>query len=706
MNVTLRDAREFAVKINDQHRLEKEDGDLLEFPDVGGGIPNDSPKPQEATRAIVIHASASASLSGAVSNYRVKPNKDGSPRRSVHLFIGRDGKSVFQAVPFNNGANHTRGYNGKSIGIQLEYPGQLTDTFALPFNKNTLFASNQYLLASSINSSTYIPWALFPQGQLNTLLKICQTLRQRYPGVFTDVIAADEVTSAPHPGPAFPIAQFRENLLGVTEKSYVLQEVKRAVTLLGQPDSPASALYPAPLPQGARVTILNEKGDWYLVSEINTQGASWRIGWVKKDSIKVITDFTPVVRLNEHVLRTSEGRRVQYIQAHPNGYDQGKSNPHPEYIVMHFTTGMKMESTISTFKNPSSGVATHLLIGRDGRVVQFLPFDAIAHHSGYSWWEGKSNLNRMSIGIELDNAGLLIKDRKTGVWSRRGMTFLPDRVGRGYHEKQFRPLRRPGESELEYKKRFAQVEPGWEKFTDVQIEVALKVVKALRERYKHSVLEILGHDAVNLRNRYDPGPLFDMERFRFELFQRTEPDIKEYTITHATEELYANYRGRTPTPKQSSFDARLPINSTVIVRKQEEDHDYVLVDVIASKNADAKVRGWIQHASLSDPEPKFLRASKRLMQQAIKKGKGKKGGRVESPKIPDRRKTTIEQAIFRPGEGSPTPPMKEGNLLGKKVRIQMVKGEWTLVVFLGILNGRGGVEGWIRTEYLSPDPNL
>jgi hypothetical protein len=43
-------------------------------------------------------------------------------------------------------------------------------------------------------------------------------------------------------------------------------------------------------------------------------------------------------------------------------------------------------------------------------------------------------------------------------------------------------------------------------------------------------------------------------------------------------------------------------------------------------------------------------------------------------------------------------------LFGKKVRIQMVRGEWTLVVFLGQLNGRGGVEGWIRTEYLSPDP--
>jgi N-acetylmuramoyl-L-alanine amidase len=690
------------MRINDQHRLEAEEGDLLEFPELGGGIPNDSPKPQEDKRAIVIHATASASLSGAVSDYRVKPNKDGSPRRSMHLFIGRDGTSVFQAIPFNTSANHTRGYNGKSIGIQLEYPGQLTDKLTLPFDKTTVFTSKQYLLASSINSSTYISWALFPEAQLNTLLNVCRALRRKYPGVFTDVAAADELSSASHPGPAFPIAQFREKLLGVTDKSFILQEMKQTVHLLGQPANPASALYPTPLSQGAHVTIVNEKDEWYLVSETDAQATSWRIGWVKKEAVQVITDFTPMVRPNEHVLRTSEGRRIQYIQAHTNGYNQGKSNPNPEYIVMHFTTGMKMESTISTFKNPSSRVATHLLIGRDGRVVQFLPFDAIAHHSGYSWWEGKSNMNRMSIGIELDNAGLLIRDRKTGAWVRRGQTFKPERVGRGYHEKQYRPLKRHNESELEFKKRFAEFEPGWEKFTDVQIEVALKVVKALRERYKHSMIEILGHDAVNLRNRYDPGPLFDMERFRFELFQRREATVKEYTITHPTEELYANYRGRRPNPKQSAFDASLPANSTVIVRKQEEDHDYVLVDVIASKNPQAKVRGWIQRASLSDPDPKFVRALKRLMQQALRKGK--KGAKPELPKIPDRRKTTIDQKIFRPGEGSPTPPMDEGNLFGKKVRIQMVRGEWTLVVFLGQLNGRGGVEGWIRTEYLSPDP--
>lgn len=684
------------MKINDMHMLEAQNGDDLAFPDVGGGIPNDNPKPQKEKRTIVIHAPASGSLSGAVSNYRVKPNKDGSPRRSIHFFIGSDGRSVAQTIPFNAGANHTNGYNGKSIGIQLEYPGQLTDKHAIPFNTSIVFANNQYILASSINSSSYTSWPLFSAKQLETLLKICQALKEKYKDGLDDVVAVDEVTSAYHPGPAFPMAQFREKLFGVTERSYVLQELIQTVTLKGQPESNAPALYANPLPEETQVSILNEKGNWYLISEITKEGSSWQIGWVKKEMVHVSTDFVPAIKDDEHVLRTDEGRRVQYIQAHPNGYEPGKSNPHPKFIIMHFTTGAKMESTISTFKNPSSGVSTHLLIGRDGRIVQFLPFDAIAHHSGYSWWERQSNLNNTSISIELDNVGILSRTKK-GEWTRRGIIFTENQVGRDYHEKQYRP-RDPG--------KFEEKKPGWEKFSDVQIQVALKVVSALHKRYKDSIVEILGHDVVNLRNRYDPGPMFDMKKFRLELFGREEPIINEYTINQPTKELYANYRGRTPSPKQNAFDAPLPAKSTVIVRKQEEDHDYVLVDVVASKNPNAKVRGWIQSASLSDPSPKFLKAMKKQAQQEILFGKGKKGKMDGASLVPDKRTTLIEQPIFKPGEGSPSPPMKEGNLLGKRVRIQQIRGEWTLIVFLDPLNGRGGVEGWIRTEYLTPDVEL
>ena len=43
---------------------------------------------------------------------------------------------------------------------------------------------------------------------------------------------------------------------------------------------------------------------------------------------------------------------------------------------------------------------------------------------------------------------------------------------------------------------------------------------------------------------------------------------------------------------------------------------------------------------------------------------------------------------------------------GTRVRIQQVRGEWTLVVVLDTVQGRKGLEGWMPTEFLTPEVNL
>lgn len=47
-------------------------------------------------------------------------------------------------------------------------------------------------------------------------------------------------------------------------------------------------------------------------------------------------------------------------------------------------------------------VSAHLLIRRDGEVVQFVSFDERAWHAGQSCFEGRENCNDFSIGIELE----------------------------------------------------------------------------------------------------------------------------------------------------------------------------------------------------------------------------------------------------------------------------------------------------------------
>lgn len=49
-------------------------------------------------------------------------------------------------------------------------------------------------------------------------------------------------------------------------------------------------------------------------------------------------------------------------------------------------------------------VSSHLLVRRDGAVVQFVPLDARAWHAGASRFRGRERCNDFSIGIELEGA--------------------------------------------------------------------------------------------------------------------------------------------------------------------------------------------------------------------------------------------------------------------------------------------------------------
>lgn len=47
-------------------------------------------------------------------------------------------------------------------------------------------------------------------------------------------------------------------------------------------------------------------------------------------------------------------------------------------------------------------VSSHLLIDRQGRVTQYVPFNLRAHHAGVSCFDGREACNDFSIGIELE----------------------------------------------------------------------------------------------------------------------------------------------------------------------------------------------------------------------------------------------------------------------------------------------------------------
>ncbi|HEY3476761.1 MAG TPA: N-acetylmuramoyl-L-alanine amidase, partial [Anaerolineales bacterium] len=419
------------MKINEMHRLEIEENE--DFNVRFDASPHVNPNVQLPQRTLIIHAPSCATVNGAVSHLKQRPPKNSFLPRSTHLVLGRDGKEIVQMIPFHRGANHASGFNQRSIAIDLQYPGELVEK-GLAFQLKSKFAENEYILASGLGNSRYGYWPLFPAAQLDALLLIARALMEKYEIV--DAVAYDEILTSFHPGPAFPSIQFREKLLGITDRSILLPETSRSVMLFGQPGA-ALPISEISIPEGTPVAVINERFDWYLISVIaEVDGNTWLMGWVEKSAVQVKTDFVPIVR-PDHYLATAEGRRFQEITPHRNGFEPNKKNPEPKFIIMHFTTGTRMESTINHFKDASSGVSTHLLIGRNGRVIQFLPFDRIAHHSGFSWWEQQTDLNQSSIGIELDNAGLLI--RKLGRWQRHKIIVPDDEVEQAVHWKQYTP---------------------------------------------------------------------------------------------------------------------------------------------------------------------------------------------------------------------------------------------------------------------------
>lgn len=103
-------------------------------------------------------------------------------------------------------------------------------------------------------------------------------------------------------------------------------------------------------------------------------------------------------------------------------------------------------------------VSAHVVIRRDGQLLQFVPFSKRAWHAGQSCFRGRSGCNDFSIGVELE-----------------GTDDLP--------------------------------------YTEAQYRMLAAVIAALRLRYPAIDAEaIAGHDAIAPGRKTDPGPAFEWKK--------------------------------------------------------------------------------------------------------------------------------------------------------------------------------------------------
>ncbi len=86
-------------------------------------------------------------------------------------------------------------------------------------------------------------------------------------------------------------------------------------------------------------------------------------------------------------------------------YSLRRKNKIVNYIVIHYTGMQDFKSAYNKLSNLNSKVSCHYLISREGFIFNMLCPQFIAWHAGISEWRNEINLNKSSIGIELENKG-------------------------------------------------------------------------------------------------------------------------------------------------------------------------------------------------------------------------------------------------------------------------------------------------------------
>jgi N-acetylmuramoyl-L-alanine amidase len=91
----------------------------------------------------------------------------------------------------------------------------------------------------------------------------------------------------------------------------------------------------------------------------------------------------------------------------PNHGDRGAApNVRPiNMLVLHYTGMQSAAAALDRLCDPAARVSAHYLVEEEGSTWRLVPEARRAFHAGVSCWQGESDLNWVSIGVEIVNPG-------------------------------------------------------------------------------------------------------------------------------------------------------------------------------------------------------------------------------------------------------------------------------------------------------------
>lgn len=209
------------------------------------------------------------------------------------------------------------------------------------------------------------------------------------------------------------------------------------------------------------------------------------------------------MRVSNHRLLDGDGRPVRYVESPNRG-----GVIVPRILVVHYTAGSTLAGAVSWLTNRRSEASAHLVIDRDGTIVQLVPLNRKAWHAGRSQYQSRHGVNDFSIGIELVNCGPLAR---TAAGYAFGDRRIPDDhvvLATHKHETRERP---------------------WHAFTNDQLEVAAQVARTVVRHY--ALQDVVGHEDVSPGRKIDPGPAFPARSFYSRALGRNADGDPGFVVT-------------------------------------------------------------------------------------------------------------------------------------------------------------------------------
>ena len=133
----------------------------------------------------------------------------------------------------------------------------------------------------------------------------------------------------------------------------------------------------------------------------------------------------------------------------------------PDMLVLHYTGMRTADEAVARLRDPEAKVSAHYVVDEDGSILRLVAEERRAWHAGKGAWQGETDCNAASIGIEIVNPG---------------------------HEF------------------------GYRDFPEVQIDAVIRLIGDIRSRWTIPDARIIGHSDLAPDRKQDPGERFPWKR--------------------------------------------------------------------------------------------------------------------------------------------------------------------------------------------------